>query len=101
MSPYAFISYISSIIPSGLASVLWASLLSTGCLVDKRAVSLPNWSTLLLSWCRRVPVVYHLDREHKVENEASNKSVKDKWVIHLLDCCEDSGKRSGEVVEDL
>lgn len=84
-----------------LASVPWAPLLRTSCLLNKWAVCLLDWSSLLLSWCWRVPIVNHLDREHKVEDEASHKSVKNEWVVNFLDSCEDAGKRSGEVVEDL
>lgn len=60
-----------------------------------------NRSSLPLTWRWRVPVINHLDSEHKVEHEASHESVEDEWVIHLLDGCEDAGKRSGKVVEDL
>ena len=49
----------------------------------------------------RIPVVHHLDGKNKVEDKASNESVKDEWVVDFLDGCEDAGERSGEVVKDL
>ena len=84
-----------------LASVLWAPLLGTSCLLNKWAVGLLNGASLLLSWCWRVPVIDHLDSEHKVKDETSHESVEDERVIHLLDGCKNAGKRSGKVVEDL
>lgn len=87
--------------PLSLASVLWAPLLGTSGLLHEWAVGLLNRSSLLLSWCWRIPVIDHLDSEHKVEDEASYESVEDERIIHLLDGCENAGKRSGKVVEDL
>lgn len=73
----------------------------TSRLLSERAVHLLHSSPLSLRWCWRVPVVQHLDGEDQVEDEASNESVKDEWVVNFLNSCEDARKRASKVVEDL
>ena len=48
-----------------------------------------------------VPVVDHLDGEDGVEDKAGDEAVQNELVVDLLESGEDSGKRAGEVVEDL
>jgi len=48
-----------------------------------------------------VPVEDHLESKDGVEDEARDESVKNELVVDLLEGCEDSGQRSGKVVEDL
>lgn len=48
-----------------------------------------------------VPVVDHLHGENGIEDKAGDEAVEDELVVDLLEGGEDSGERTGEVVEDL
>ena len=84
-----------------LPPVSWAFLLRTSRLLDEWAVHLLHSTSLLLPWCRRIPVVHHLDSKDKVKDKSRNESIKDKRIINLLDGRENARQRSSEVVEDL